>query len=605
LCVLTSTAGALVCVAVSAYQQPRDNAPVAAGTASISGTVFVDGAAKQPARRVRVTLTNLARTTPGQTTTTDDSGAFAFGGLPAGRFEIQAFKNGYLRGSYGASRPNRAGTPIVVKDGETIANRTMTIARGGVIAGVVRDPQGRPVPGLTVRVLKLGYNALTGEPSLGVPDTSTISATDDRGEYRAFGLPPGGYLVLANPVPASGRAGGPGVDDIRQLTTEDVQRALQTARAGAANIAAAPPSSPSSSRRVNYAPVFHPGVTDINAAATIALGVSEERTGVDVVIQLVPTATISGKISSPSGALPPLLSVAVVPSGPRAEMLAGAGLRGPSTQPRPDGTYVIAGVAPGTYTLKAMMGRGRGAVPTDTLTLSAAAEINVSGLDLDVPLMLQPGVAITGRVVFEGAQPTAAELQTLSFRLMAPGSGGALLATGGGRVDAEGRFSFASVTPDIYRFVFSWDAATARDRWTIKSSMANGREAFEAPLRVNANEPVDWTITYTDTPTNLTGVFQDRGGRAATDYYMLVFSSDRASWTPGSRRIRMTRPATDGAFSVKGLPAGEYFLAALTDLEAGEWNDPALLEQLVGSSVKVTLREGATTTQDIRIGGGT
>jgi hypothetical protein len=65
----------------------------------------------------------------------------------------------------------------------------------------------------------------------------------------------------------------------------------------------------------------------------------------------------------------------------------------------------------------------------------------------------------------------------------------------------------------------------------------------------------------------------------------------------------MTRPATDGAFSVKGLPAGEYLLAALADLEAGEWNDPTLLEQLVRGSVKVTLREGETTTRDIRIGG--
>jgi len=40
-------------------------------------------------------------------------------------------------------------------------------------------------------------------------------------------------------------------------------------------------------------------------------------------------------------------------------------------------------------------------------------------------------------------------------------------------------------------------------------------------------------------------------------------------------------PATDGALSVKGLPPGEYFLAALADLETGEWNDPALLDQLV------------------------
>lgn len=227
----------------------------------------------------------------------------------------------------------------------------------------------------------------------------------------------------------------------------------------------------------------------------------------------------------------------------------------------------------------------------------------MSGHDLDVPLTLQPGVNINGRVVFEGSQPTPAELQALSFRLMPPGSGGMLLSSDGGRVDAEGRFGFTGITPDAYQFVTQWTSPGASGKWMIKSSTANGRESFEAPLRVNPNEPLEWTVTYTDKPATLSGVFQDRGGRAATDYYILVFSSDRKYWTPGSRRVRMTRPATDGAFSAKGLPAGEYFLAALTDLETGEWNDPTLLEQLVRSSVKVTLRDGETTTQDLRIGG--
>ncbi len=353
--------------------------------------------------------------------------------------------------------------------------------------------------------------------------------------------------------------------------------------------------------RVNYAPIFHPGATDIGAAAPVALGVSEERAGVDVMIQLVPTATISGTIRSPSGALPQLLSVRLVPAGPQTEMLAGAGLRGLSTPPRPDGRYVFNGVAPGAYTVKASIGSGRGATP-NAPTQWAAAEVIVNGQDLDVPLTLQPGVAVNGRVVFEGSRPTAAELQALSFGLVPPGSGGQVQSSGGGRVDAEGRFTFAGVTPDTYYFVTTWNAPAARDKWSIKASTANGREAFEAPLRVNPNEAVDWTVTYTDKPTGLTGVFQDSSGRAATDYYILVFSSDRKYWTPGSRRVRMTRPATDGVFSVKGLPPGEYFLAALTDLETGEWNDPTLLEQLAGSSAKVTLQDGKTTTQDFRIG---
>jgi uncharacterized protein (DUF2141 family) len=594
----------IACGAAAAAQTPvRDNTRIAAGTASISGTVLVAGETKQPARRVRVTLSNVAGTSPGQTTTTDDRGAFAFRGLPAGKYELQAFKNGYLRASFGASRPDRAGTPVVVKDGESVANLAMTIARGGVITGIVRDTLGRPVPGLNVRVLKLGYNAVTGERTLGAPSGGSVGVTDDRGEYRAYGLPPGGYLVVVVPSVSSGR----GNDDIRPLTAAEVRQALQAARAGASTTTVKPgqptlPPSSSPGARVNYAPIFHPGATDIGAATPIVLGVSEERAGVDVAIQLVPTATISGTISSPSGALPPSLSVRLVPAGLQTEMLAGAGLRGLSAVPRPDGTFVFNGVASGAYTIKASIGGGRGAPPANTPTQWAAADVVVSGQDLDVPLTLQPGVAINGRVVFEGSQPTAADLQALSFVLVPSGSGGQLQASGGGRVDAEGRFTFAGVTPDTYRFVTTWNAPAARDKWSIKASTANGREAFEAPLRVNANETVDWTVTYTDKPTSLTGVFQDRGGRAATEYYILVFSSDRKHWTPGSRRVRMTRPATDGAFSVQGLPPGEYFLAALTDLETGEWNDPTLLEELVRSSAKVTLRDGETTTRDFRIG---
>ena len=585
--------------------QSRDNATAPAGTASISGTVLV-AENKQPARRTRVTLTNLARTSPGQTTTTDDRGAFMFANLPAGRFELHAFKPAYLRGSYGATRPERAGTAIVVADGQAVAGLTIAIARGGVISGVVRDLVGQPLPGLPVRVLKFSYHALTGERTLGAPSSASTVVTDDRGEYRAFGLPPGGYVVMMSP-PVSGRVGGPGVDDIRQLTSAEVQQAIQMARSGAGGLAA-PLAAPAASttRRVNYAPVFHPGVTDIASATTIALGVSEEKTGVDVTVRLVPSATISGTISSASGApLPASLTVRLVPAGTHTELLAGAGLRGPSTMPRPDGSFVFGGVAPGAYRVKAAAGGasgGRSAGPlTDVPTIWAAADVNVTGQDVHVPLVLQPGVPINGRVVFEGATPTADELQALQFRLLPPGAGGELLYSGGGRVNAEGRFSFAAVIPEPYQFVFTSATAGAGEKWSIKSSIANGRDAYEGPLRVNPNEPVEWTVTFTDKPTTLAGVLQDRSGRAATDYFILVYSADRTHWTAGSRRVRMTRPATDGAFSAKGLPPGEYLVAALTDLEPGEWNDPTLLEQLAASSVKVSLRLGEITRQDFRI----
>lgn len=591
---------AVVCgAAANGQQEARDAPRVAAATASISGRVVMGADGKQPARRVRVTLTEASGRAPGQTTTTDDTGAFAFRGLPAGRFELQAFKNAYLRASYGASRPNRPGTPIVVKDGDALRNLSMTIVRGGVITGVVQDGRGRPVPGVPVRVLKLGYNAVTGEPTLGSPSTGSAAFTDDRGEYRAFGLPPGGYLVLVPPPSSSGRSNDP----IRQLTSNEIRRAMQAARGGAL-IGASPsqPSLTSSAMPVNYAPVFYPSATDIRAAATIPLGVSETRTGVDITIELVPTATISGTVTTPSGTLPAIVSVRLGSAGVQPDMLAGAGLRGAAAQPSADGKYTFTSVPPGSYTIKAFVGSGRGAPPNGP-TEWAAADVTVNGQDVDVPLTLQPGVAINGRVAFEGSQPTAAELETLSFALMAPASGGMVQRSGGGHVDAEGRFNFTGVTPDTYRFVTTWNNPAARERWTIKSSTANGREAFESPLRVNPTETLEWVITFTDKPTGLAGTFRDPGGRPATDYYILVFSSDRRFWTPGTRRVRMTRPGTDGSYSLKGLPAGEYYLATPADLENGEWNDPALLEQLVPSSARVRLNEGEMAKKDFRIGG--
>jgi hypothetical protein len=61
------------------------------------------------------------------------------------------------------------------------------------------------------------------------------------------------------------------------------------------------------------------------------------------------------------------------------------------------------------------------------------------------------------------------------------------------------------------------------------------------------------------------------------------------------------RPALNGAFSATGVPAGEYRIAALTDVEDDEWRTAAFLESLIDTSIPVVVRAGDTTRQDIRI----
>ena len=82
---------------------------------------------------------------------------------------------------------------------------------------------------------------------------------------------------------------------------------------------------------------------------------------------------------------------------------------------------------------------------------------------------------------------------------------------------------------------------------------------------------------------------------------VIAFSSNPAHWRTGARRSLSAKPGTDGRFTFADLPAGEYFLAALTDLDPAEWHRADFLEQVVPAGVNVGVTEGAKPTQDLRI----
>jgi hypothetical protein len=127
---------------------------------------------------------------------------------------------------------------------------------------------------------------------------------------------------------------------------------------------------------------------------------------------------------------------------------------------------------------------------------------------------------------------------------------------------------------------------------------------LDAPFELQANEGLtDVVATFTDHPSTLTGTLQGPAGTPTSDYFIVVFSTDRRFWFPNSRRITSARPDTRGAFSVRNLPAGEYFVAALTDVEDGEWYDAEFLQSLLGASpMRITIGDGEQKRQDLRIG---
>jgi hypothetical protein len=103
------------------------------------------------------------------------------------------------------------------------------------------------------------------------------------------------------------------------------------------------------------------------------------------------------------------------------------------------------------------------------------------------------------------------------------------------------------------------------------------------------------------------GTIQDTLGNPTSDYTIVLFAADKSFWVPQARRIVTSRPGTDGKFTFRNLPAGEYRLTAVTDVEPGEWYDPSFLGQLVNASIPITVKDGEKKVQDIKVqaaGGG-
>ena len=611
---------------------------MAVGKGSISGVVVVAGSG-QPARKARVSLSGGNDVGGGRSTTTDDSGGFAFSALPEGRFNLSASKPGHISGTYGQRQPGRPGTPIQLGDGQRLQVQ-LQITRGGVITGTVLDEHTEAIPGTPVRALR--YVMQSGQRTL---QQAGSGSTDDRGVYRIFGLQPGEYIVFATP-----RNTNQGVEQGRQAELQqlvqqsEVMARLEAVQAQAlteriAQLRASMPAASVDEAASGYAPVYYPGTTSPSNAATVTLGPGEEKGSVDFQYQVVPIARIDGIVTSTTSQPVSNIQVSLVNTA-----FAVPGISPGSARADAQGAFRIPNVPPGQYTLVAratvggagreagpgreggpggpgglagrgqppggrgemLAGRGRGLLAgADQIRLWATADVTVDGRNVsNVVLTLQPGMSVSGRTVFEGTAQPPTDLTRLRVTLapvVAPGSPGEIASTAAGRVDAEGRFTFASVVPGRYRLT----GAGAGTGWSLGSSTVEGQDSLDFPIEVKPNQSINGAvITFVDRQSELTGTIVNERAQPVPDYTLIVYPADQRFWTPQSRRIQSARPATDGRFTFRNLPAGDYRLVPVYDPEPGSWFDPAFLLQLETASVRVTIAEGEKKEQHLRVPGG-
>jgi hypothetical protein len=292
-----------------------------------------------------------------------------------------------------------------------------------------------------------------------------------------------------------------------------------------------------------------------------------------------------------------------------------AGAMNNSTRADAEGRFRFSSVPPGVYRLMVRaaaaagggatsppVAPGRGGRPAPPVRLWGSMDITVDGRDVTgLVVTLQQGLTVSGAVAFEGAAAPPRELTRIRVNLSPvdaafPG----MLQPAAGSVDAAGRFTISSVLPGLYRMI----ASGAGPGWSLASAVVDGQDSLDFPLEVKPGLPVTGAVlTFSDRQAQLTGTIVNQHGQPAAEQTLILYPADERLWTPGSRRIRSTRPSTDGRFTFAALPPGDYKLVALVDVEPGAASDPAFLQQVDAASTRITIRDGETKTQNLQVSG--
>ena len=556
-------------------QPARDTSATTTATAVIGGRVVSD--AGQPIKRARVVVSGAGR--GGHSALTDDQGRYVVADLPAGTYSISASKAGFVNGLYGQRHPLQPGTPLDIVDGQQVGNVDVKLLHGGVITGRLTDEDGQPL--VRARVTVQRYQYVNGDRQLTIAGTGQ---SDDRGQYRIFGLAPGDYIVDATAVDPSMGAGG--------LGAIIANFAGRGGRGGAIAFGAPPDSEPT-----GYAETYYPGVMDSTTAGKVTVGPAQEVSSVDFQVQLVAFATVRGLVG---GADANPASVMLVPEDANGHTVPGASvLRGRVER---GGGFMVSNVPPGRYLAVARSG-GRQDDPKAGLQT-----VVVNGQDIDnLGIVLLPGVSMSGNITVESSG-TAAPTDYSTFRINVPevnplpvAAGGPMGGRGGrggagnGRAEQNGAFEVDNLLPGSH-----YVSVTGSGPWVLKSVSIDGRDVTDQPFELKSGQSVgDVMVVLTDRTTSVDGTVRDASGNGLGGLTVIAFSTDPQYWRPQSREIQTANTDATGAYHFRGLPPGEYQVIAVDNVDPGEWYDPSFLNQLRGGAKSLKLADGDKQTLDL------
>ena len=328
-----------------------------AASSTISGKVTVGGKGLQGVV-VGLVISDQTRSNFRPTrfrAVTDEDGKYRITNVPSGQYEVIPASPAYV-----VTEDRKT---VMIGNNETVENIDIALEQGGVITGKVTDADGRPVIEETVYV----FPAATSQR---VPYFRNIR-TDDRGIYRAYGIPAGKYTVSAGRDASS---------------TAGIRRAE-----GA------------------YPRTFHPSAVDPAAATVIDVSEGGEATNIDITFgRPARTYIARGRIID-SDTNQPLPRASV---GIQVFMQHGISASVNVAESTTNGEFKVENLPPGKYAVYSEP-------PADSDWQSEAVQFEVTDRDVEgLVIKTSRGTSVSGVVILEGTDDAKVRASLLATRIV-------------------------------------------------------------------------------------------------------------------------------------------------------------------------------------------
>jgi hypothetical protein len=205
-------------------------------------------------------------------------------------------------------------------------------------------------------------------------------------------------------------------------------------------------------------------------------------------------------------------------------------------------------------------------------------------------------------VQFEGAltRPTPQQMSALSLFLQPLSTSPRLSRAPRTRIDEQGELTTQGFPSGDYSVTVNG----APQGWSLQSVTSKGVDVTQQPLEIGSSDINDIVITFSDKATEITGAVTGRDGSIPKTAVVVIFPSDEPlahDYGVNMRRVVAARATTNGRYTLRNLPPGDYRVIAIDDVSITSDLTAEKLQPLIGRATSVRFAPGDKRQQNLTL----